>query len=163
MTRTRSQSEESSRPSARQVVAVAVGAGLMLFLLGVFLAPVLYGEPIRRDAVVYWAVAAPIGGVIAAVLFYVIERTRRKPRKAGPPPTTRRIVFRNTAAAVPAAAAITLSLIVRPWEVSPSELVWWRILVWIVIFLALTAAIGVPGVIRELAPRWTGRRGPDLK
>ncbi len=139
-------------------LVLALSLSVLLFMWSVVVLPALTGETRSRRLVLYWAVASPIAGVLAAVTIRGIGRrlARRIPTR---PRSTRWIVLNALLIGIPGALGIMLLLVIPP-EISPSELVWWRITEWIAIFVGLTVAIGfLGGAFPELVARWaTGKR-----
>lgn len=138
-------------------VAMAIAFSLLLFLGSVIVVPAMTGETRSQRLVLYWAVASPIGGTIAALIIRAIGRrwAGRAPERSRP---TRRIILKSLALATPGALGITLLWVV-PREITLSDLVWWRVAEWIAAFIGLTAAIGfLGGVLPVLTAGWIKRR-----
>jgi len=137
-------------------VAIAIAVSLFLFLGNVIVVPAVTGETRSQRLVLYWAVASPIGGTIAALIIRAIGRrwAGRAPERSR---STRRIILTSLAFAAPGALGVMLLWVV-PREITLSDLAWWRVAEWIAAFVGLTVAIGfLGGVLPELAARW-GRR-----
>jgi len=142
-----------------RTVVLALALSVLLFVWSVVVLPALTGEARSQRLVLYWAVASPIAGTVAAVVIRAIGR-----RWAGRAPaqsrSTRRIILKSLAFAAPGALGVML-LWVIPREVTPSDLVWWRVAEWIAAFLGLTVTIGfLGGVLPELTARWARRKRP---
>jgi len=140
-----------------RTLVLALALSVLLFVLSVVVFPAVTGEARSQRLVLYWAVASPIAGTVAAVVIRAVGR-RWPGRAPARPPSTRTIVLRSLALGAPGALGVML-LWVIPREVTPSDLTWWRVAGWIATFVGLTAAIGfLGGVFPELAARRARRK-----
>lgn len=143
-----------------RTLVLALALSVLLFGWSVVVSPALTEEARSQRLVLYWAVASPIAGTVAAVVIRAVGRrwARRAPAR---PRSTRAIVLKNLALVGAPGALGVMLLWVIPREVTPSDLAWWRVAGWIATFVGLTAAIGVLGAFPELAARWARRKwGP---
>jgi len=142
-----------------RTIVLALALSLLLFLGSIIVVPAVTGETRSQRLVLYWAVASPIGGAIGAIAVRAIGR-RWARRQRQQPLSTRQIIVRSLAFAAPGALGVMLLWVV-PREVTPSDLVWWRVAEWIAAFVGLTVAIGfLGGVLPELTARWARRKRP---
>jgi len=140
-----------------RTLVLALALSVLLFVWSVVVLPALTEEARSQRLVLYWAVASPIAGTVAAVVTRAVGRrwARRAPAR---PRSTRAIVLKNLALGAPGALGVMLVWVI-PREVTPSDLAWWRVAGWIATFVGLTAAIGfLGGVLPELTARWARRK-----